>query len=82
VTESSPVRTQDQQRIDEAIDTVARQILWALAEDVAERWDEWPELGQYDWEAVTQRVQVLAPHPGHDRYLAAYALLESRTENV
>ncbi len=67
--------------VDEAIDIVARQVLWSLAEDVAERWDECPELGEYDWHAVTERLQNwYAPHPGTDLYLEAYAVLEARCE--
>jgi hypothetical protein len=69
--------------VDEAIDIVARRALAYAADDIAdEAWDMYPEIGEFDWEAVAGRVRALAPHPPHETYLEAYAFLKARAEHT
>jgi hypothetical protein len=66
---------------EEAVDTVARQVLAVLAADAEDQWENYPEIGEGDWADVVERVQVLAPGPGLDAYTAAYFVLQDRAED-
>jgi hypothetical protein len=67
-------------RADHAIRIVAKGILENLAEDVADGWGLYPEIGEHDWERVVAEVERLAPPVGG--FAEAYALLESRAEKL
>ncbi|HTF53643.1 MAG TPA: hypothetical protein VK735_39875 [Pseudonocardia sp.] len=63
-------------RLDEAIDTVARNALARAAEDV--EWGMYDEIGENDWEAVKERMAEIAKGPETDVYWAAYDYLKNR----
>jgi len=60
--------------VNEAIDIFARRIL-ADAAIIAD-WEDFPWIGENDWEAIAKRVIELAPWP--ERHREAYELLERR----
>jgi hypothetical protein len=62
---------------EQAIDVIAREALSRFAAEAMPRdeWENFPEIGEHDWEK-------LAPSVPRDDYLAAYALLEGRAEDV
>ena len=68
----------------EAISAVARHLIADRldAYDVGDMWDQYPEIGEHDWYAVTQRVQEIikatVKPPSAERFKAAYERLESR----
>jgi hypothetical protein len=64
----------------DAIKIVARQVLADLAEYAAEQWENYPEIGVEDWDAVVTEVDRLAP-PATTGFVEAYSLLESRAED-
>lgn len=68
--------------VDEAITIVADEVLAALAEGAAEQWENYPEIGEDDWNRIVKLIERKAPHPGNARYFKAYELLELRAERV
>lgn len=68
---------------DEAIETVARWVLGNLMEEVSLKWDEYPEIGECDWDDVCSRVYELANEgaPSIPEFRAAYAVLEGRADH-
>lgn len=44
-------------------------------------WESYPELGEYDWQAIADRVKAAHPYPDQGAYLAAYRRLEARAEH-
>lgn len=62
---------------EKAIEIVARQALAEAVEDLA--WEDYPEIGEHDWERVLDAAADLAQYPVG--YLAAYELLEARAEH-
>lgn len=69
----------------QAVDTVAHFAVSSAAEpdfgtEVA--WGNYPEIGEHDWELVTERVNEIrrSLDPPPLSYTAAYALLEARAE--
>jgi hypothetical protein len=66
----------------DAIKIVARQVLADLAEYAAEQWENYPEIGEHDWDAVVTEVVRLAPLDATSAgFVEAYSLLESRAAN-
>lgn len=66
---------------DTAIRTVARRVLWDLAQNVHDGlWESYPDIGENDWLDVVQAVEALAPLPDAKRYETAYALLAARAD--
>lgn len=65
------------------IQTVARKVLVAQLEDVANLWEDYPDLGEWDWEAVVEEVKRIADDlaPDEGNYERAYAQLAARAEN-
>jgi len=73
--------------ITRAIDVVARFAISAAAEPsfgIEVEWGNYPEIGESDWLLVVDRVNEIRRSlaPPQESSNAAYALLESRTENV
>jgi hypothetical protein len=69
-------------RAGDAIKIVARQVLADVAEYAAEQWEEYPEIGEHDWDAVVTEVVRLAPVDATSTdFVEAYSLLESRAES-
>lgn len=67
-----------------AVDIVAHRVLDHLvdADVVGDLWgDEYPEIGEHDWDRVCKRVRALIPSgPAAEEFAAAYEHLESRAE--
>lgn len=72
---------------EQAIDVIARRVVHLLltapvggSEDIA-LWEDYPEIGEHDWDRVIDRAKVLAPpNPDADEYTAAYAHLSARVD--
>ena len=67
-----------------AIDVVAREALWLLLNDsdLSEYilWEDYPEIGEFDFDYVLERVREIAPQrPLEATFRAAYATLAART---
>jgi hypothetical protein len=79
-TDSPPEIPEDQIGVQAAIDTIARAIIASAAEDAGE-WEDWPEVGEHDWNRVLEAVKRLAPWPDDAERSAAYQLLESMSDD-
>jgi hypothetical protein len=58
---------------DESIDLMAQYILWQLVDIERVQWEDYPELGQYDFERILERVEEIMPkcpdlHDRRDAY--------------
>lgn len=69
---------------DESIDLMARYILWRLVDIERVKWEDYPELGEYDFERILERVEDLSPEcPDlHDRQEAYEYLSRLSNEEV
>ena len=67
-------------KVDASINLVARQVLADLAQDVGERWDSYPEIGEDDWRLVVKRVLDFAGYPPKELYDFSYQVLTARAE--
>jgi hypothetical protein len=66
-------------RLKKAIRIVARHAVSnAAAVDVD--WQDYPELGERDWQAVAAEINRLTPTPDLDRFGKAYELLSARAD--
>jgi hypothetical protein len=67
---------------DEAIEVIARDIIQAQndPDQVAERWEDHPEIGEHDWSAIVEKVAELTPPVRAGEYDAAYALLSAASK--
>lgn len=63
-----------------AIRIVARHAI-ANAAAIDIDWEDYPELGERDWEAVEAEINRLTPTPDLDRFDKAYELLAARAEH-
>lgn len=67
-----------------AIETVARQIARDRLTSDADLgfidWGDYPEIGEYDWEAVIEEVCGIVPEVNRDAYQEAYDLLAARAD--
>lgn len=72
-------------RLAVALDIVAERVAAHLADPelLGDLWgDEYPEIGEHDWDRICERVRGLIPAgPSADAYAAAYEYLESRAES-
>jgi len=65
-----------------AINVIARQVLWAAADDEPLGWwENYPEIGEDDWSAVMNEISDLTPPPAPDVVEAAYELLKMRADH-
>ena len=65
---------------EEALDIIALNIAsQALAE--AGAWEDYPEIGQFDWDKICDRVSALAYPPSHSDFQMAYNLTASRASD-
>lgn len=75
------------ERVDEAVDVVARRVIADVLDPLAvgDLWENYPDLGEDDWQAVQTRVQeIITGGVGRidqTTYTAAYDYLESRAEH-
>ena len=55
---------------------IAQQVLASAIgryfDDICEMWESWPDLGEADWDAVTDLLEVLAPYPDAKQFSDAY----------
>ena len=58
---------------------VARQVLQFGLDQV--EWEDFPDIGEHDWERVMARAKDLAEAPERDEFDRAYALLKERAEH-
>ena len=65
---------------DRAITTVAEQAIHEATRDGGRvpEWEDYPEIGENDWQAVLDRVDRMTWAPDQAKYDAAYALLAAR----
>lgn len=72
--------------VTKAVDVVARFAISAAAEPsfaTEIEWGNYPEISEYDWELVCERINEIrrSLDPPPEVYAAAYSFLESRVEN-
>lgn len=66
-------------RVSEAVDVVARWAIDLLLNDSL-NWEDFPDIGEHDFEVVRKRAEVIADCPSLDEYRAAYEYLASRAD--
>lgn len=52
----------------------------AVENMLGDGWGLYPELGEYDWQAVHDKLRAAHPYPDHAAYLAACDRLATRAE--
>lgn len=52
----------------------------AVEDMLGDGWERYPDLGEYDWQEVHDKLQAAHPYPDHPAYLAAYDRLSTRAE--
>lgn len=74
--------TYDASPVANAIRTVAAQVLHnVLSEELTDKWDSYPEIGENDWQRVVQEcLSYLPPQPAMSEFVEAYTLLQERAE--
>lgn len=65
-----------------AIEVIVRQVIAAFVDSdgFADAWETYAEIGEYDWEEVTEAAKLWHPYPIRAEYDAAYRLLADRAE--
>lgn len=66
----------------EARTIIARRIAYAaiVSADVEDGWENYPDIGESDWEKVAFESGTLIVDPTEAEYEAAYALLAARSD--
>jgi len=69
-------------RVREAIDIVARELIYLAIEGQYVTWEDFPELGECDWVSVAAKAEEIVgrSRPSNAEYEAAYAYLEQRAD--
>ena len=65
-----------------AIGVIAQHALANRSESVEDYWENYPEIGEQDWEAIVQHADELRGSPDDEDYREAYALLAARAEHT
>ena len=66
-----------------AIKAVARELVALAVERYArDGWEDFPEIGENDWDRVVEKAQKLAPWPRPTDFIEAYGVLEARAEHT
>ena len=65
-------------RVEEAVNVVARWIIADRLRDV--EWGDYPEIGEYDWERVIDRMDEIAGGTSVTEFEAAYEFLVARED--
>lgn len=68
--------------VDEAIAIIAQHLLAEGAGDAVHDWENYPEIGEFDWDAVITKAADLAPFPDAGEYQDAYNLLTARAAHT
>lgn len=73
----------DSPTVEIAVDIVARHVIARMTDmyEQGEQWENYPEVGQFDWERVENRVGQLTQYPDENDYKAAYAFLVARADD-
>jgi len=61
-----------------AIDIIARHALANAVFDIEDSWENYPDIGERDWEWIVHEAGQLLPYPDKAKYDEAYALLSAR----
>lgn len=61
-----------------AIEIIAREAIARKAKSVEDSWEDFPEIGEQDWEMVVQCADERLLAPTVEEYEWAYALLSAR----
>ena len=64
-------------QLDQALITVAMHAAATAVRDL--KWEDYPDVGEYDWNAVRRLLKDLHPFPPAALFDAAYGYLETRT---
>lgn len=64
-----------EEQVNEAIEIVAQHAIAAAVSSGTVDWEDYPELGEHDWERVLTRMEMNADYPDPDEFDAAYKLL-------
>lgn len=67
---------------DQAIKIVAQDAIHRALTEYGTRveWENYPEIGEDDWESVLVWIELFSTPPSADDFTAAYALLEARAD--
>jgi hypothetical protein len=72
------------EELEKAQNIIARRIVWRAVHnaDVMDDWGDYPEIGEFDWGDIVEKVENIADwqNPSNDEYNAAYKLLSDRCE--
>lgn len=70
-------------KLAEAVDIVARHLIYAVLDHASEEWENYPEIDENDWMAIEGRALNLASNmsPTTEEFGAAYDYLERRAEH-
>lgn len=68
---------------EEAIEVIAREVIQTQndPDQIVDRWEDHPLLGEDDWNLVVEKVAELTPTVGVGEYEEAYALLSARAQH-
>jgi hypothetical protein len=69
----------EEMSVEEAIDVVVQHARAAALED-ALAWEDYPEIGEFDWDEIIGRAS--SPYPEHEKFLEAYKLLAARATKL
>lgn len=64
--------------VDEDLGVVARMVAARLLGAVGDEWEEYPDVGEYDWADICGRVVGMVTPPERGAYLSAYERLAAR----
>lgn len=66
----------------EAVDIVAHHVIANIVGRAEDTWEWYPELGEYDWQAIDERITAIIMNMMPDKigFEAAYEYLERRAE--
>lgn len=71
----------EQTPVESSIDLMARYMLWQLVDVERVRWENYPELGEHDFERIIERIEQIAPPcPDMHERQAAYEFLSNRAD--
>ena len=69
---------------EQAIEIVATDIVAGIRNEQEPQWEDYPDIGEYDWERIDARVHELLQTPPkyvRSQFEAAYAALKERAQN-
>lgn len=72
----------ESENVQKSIDVVARQIAFRIFDPERALWEDYPEIGEDDWERVVAAVEALTPiPPDMHEYRSSYEYLAGRAEH-